>query len=180
MRTPLATVSGFARTLPRLITTGEREGRYLELMATAAEQLAELLDDLALVARIEDGRYEPALRTAQTLELARAAAGGLEGVHVAGPGGDVVVEPDAAARALSLLVRCALRHGPLERVDVRAEGPNVSLEPVHADLAPILLGDDLRDLGAAIAVRVIAALGGATEFDDRRLVVRLPLEPVLS
>ena len=182
MRTPLATVSGFARTLPRLIEAGEREARFLELMATAAEQLAELLDDLALVARIEDGRYDPVLRAVYTLDLARGAASRLGGnaVEVSGQGGDVVADPEAAERALAHLLRCALRHGPLERVELRAEGRNVMLEPVDDALARILLADDLRDLGAAIAVRVIAALGGATEAADGRLVVRLPLEPVVS
>ena len=40
--------------------------------------------------------------------------------------------------------------------------------------APIVLGDDLKDLPAAAARRVVEALGGALELEGERLQVRLP------
>ena len=35
-------------------------------------------------------------------------------------------------------------------------------------------GDELRDLGAAVAVRVVEALGGSVDLDGETLTVRLP------
>src|SRR5213592_5142205 len=74
LRTPLATIHGFAQTLVRMGDLGEPKQRYLEMIDSAALQLAELLDELGVAARIEGGRYEPALQSADTLELARGAA----------------------------------------------------------------------------------------------------------
>jgi signal transduction histidine kinase len=180
MRTPLATVTGFVRTLPRLVETDERSARYLALIDAGAEQLGALLEDVSLAARIEGGRYEPLLTTVDSLELAQAAGARVEDgeVSVAGRGASVVVERDAAVRAVSHLARCALRHGALERVELAADGPTLTVTPVAADVAPIILGEELRDLGAAIAVRAIAAVGGSTAVEERRLVIRLPLEPI--
>ncbi|MDQ4029437.1 MAG: hypothetical protein M3168_00170, partial [Actinomycetota bacterium] len=97
LRTPLATVHGFARSLTRLADIQPPADRYLEMMALASEQLSELLDELGLAARIEGGRWEPNLQAADTLELARAAAARLDGsVEVAGEGGSVLVEREVA------------------------------------------------------------------------------------
>ena len=182
LRTPLATVLGFVRTLPRVVDLDERAARYVELMEAAGSQLAELLDDLSLAARIEEGRFDPALRGADSLELARAAAERVsEGeVTVSGPGGPVAVDPDTVVRSLGHLARCAVRHGALERLELEADGPRITFAPVAADVVPIALGEELRDLGAAVAVRTIAALGGSTAAEDGRLVVRLPLDPLVS
>src|SRR5947207_3131285 len=88
LRTPLATVHGFAQTLVR---TGEFEdpaARYLEMIDTASGQIADLIDELALFARIEAGRYEPVRRELDTLELVGAAAArlGEERVEAGGAG----------------------------------------------------------------------------------------------
>jgi hypothetical protein len=37
-----------------------------------------------------------------------------------------------------------------------------------------LLGEDLRDLGAAVAVRLVRALGGSVALDGDAVVVTLP------
>jgi len=37
------------------------------------------------------------------------------------------------------------------------------------------MGESLRDLGAAIALRVVEALGGSSVLDGETLVVRLPV-----
>jgi hypothetical protein len=151
-------------------------------MDAAGTQLSELLDDLALVARIEAGLFDPALREADSLELARAAAERVrEGeVAVSGAGGPVVVEPDTATRSLAHLARCAVRHGGVERLGVDADGPKITLAPVPNEVVPIALGENLRDLGAAVAVRAVTALGGSVTAEDGRLVVRLPLGPVVA
>jgi hypothetical protein len=37
-----------------------------------------------------------------------------------------------------------------------------------------VLGEELRDLGAAVAVRVVHALGGSVALDGETLTVKLP------
>ena len=176
LRTPLATVSGFAKTLTRTGELEEPADRYVEMIEAASGQMAELLDELGLAARIEAGRYQPTLRDADTLELARAAAAklGEERVRVGGDGGTVRVDPEPTERAVSALVRCALRHGGLELVEVTATGPELRIGPTTASSAPVLLGEDLRDLGAAVAVQLVRNLGGSVELDGEALRVRLP------
>lgn len=176
LRTPLATVHGFARTLVRVGDLGERAGRYVEMIDAASVQLAGLLDELALAARIEDGRYEPTLAEEDTLQLAREAAErlGADRVEVAGDGGRASVDADATSRAVSALARCALRHGGLEQVKVSASGATLRIGPITPSSAPVVLGEDLRDLGAAVAVRAIRALGGAVGLEGETLVVGLP------
>src|SRR5712691_4162871 len=176
LRTPLATVHGFARTLTRSVELGEPASRYVEMIEAASQQLAELLDELGLAARIESGRYDPTLRDGNTLELARTAAErlGEDRVRVSGAGGRVSVEPDATGLALSSLAQCALRHGGLDEVEVVADGAEVRIAPITPASAPVVLGEDLRDLGAAVAVRLLHALGGSVELEGERLLVRLP------
>ncbi len=181
LRTPLATVSGFAKTLTRLEHVEDRLARYLGLIEAASDQLAGLLDDLALVARIEGDRWEPVLREVDSLELAREALEPLgDSVETSGKGTLVGVDRDAVARSLSGLARCAVRHGGVERLAVRVDGPALTLAPVPERALPICLGDELRDLGAAVAERALRALGGAVETEGEAVVVRLPLAPVVS
>jgi signal transduction histidine kinase len=176
LRTPLATVHGFARTLVRTSGLDERSARWLEMIDAASTQMAELLDELSLAARMELGRYEPGDRRVETLELARAVVErlGEERVAASGDGGSVRAEPAATSRAVSSLARCALRHGGLELVEVTAEDDGVSIRPITAASAPVVLGQDMRDLGAAVAVRLVDALGGGVELDGDTLRVRLP------
>ena len=176
LRTPLATVSGFAKTLIRTEELEEPASRYLGMIEAASDQMVELLDELGLAARIEAGRYEPSLREVDTLELAREAADALgeDRVRVGGEGGTVRVDLEATQRGVSALAQCALRHGGVELVDVVATGPELTVAPITPASAPVVLGEDLRDLGAAVAVRLIRALGGSVELDGETLHVRLP------
>jgi signal transduction histidine kinase len=176
LRTPLATVQGFARVLTRTEDLPDPLPRYLGMMATASEQMAALLDDLGLAARIEGGRWEPVLRDVDTLELARAAAARVTGaeVEVAGTGARTTLDADVAERALANLVQGAVRHGGLDRVVLAVDGPVVRLSPVTPDAAPVVLAESVRDLGAAVAGRVVVALGGSTALDGEVLEVRLP------
>jgi signal transduction histidine kinase len=176
LRTPLATVNGFARTLERG-DLPQPEARYVEMISAAAGKMADLLELLGLAARIESGRYEPTRIEVDSLELARSAADelGADRVGVSGGGGAVGVDPDPVRRAVTALARCALRHGGLERVELVAEGPALTLSPVTPASAPVLLGEDLRDLGAAVAVRVLRALGGEVSVEDE--TARISLAP---
>jgi signal transduction histidine kinase len=175
LRTPLATVLGFTHTLVRLEQLEEPASRYLEMIGMASGQIGDLIDELSLGARIEAGRYEPVREELDTLELARAAAEqlGPDRVAVGGQGSGVEVDAEATNRAVVALTRCALRHGGLEQVTLTAAGQQLELTPVTAAAAPVLLGEDLRDLGAAVAVRQLRAQGGSVELDGERLIVAL-------
>ena len=167
---------GFARTITRAGELQEPQSRYVEMIEAASDQLAELLEELSLVARIEGGRYEPTTNERDSLELAREAVEPLEAglVSVEGEGSPVTVDVPAMERALRALARCALRHGGLEHVELRVAGDEVTIAPITPASAPVVLGEELRDLGAAVAVRVVRALGGSVELDGETLRVRLP------
>jgi signal transduction histidine kinase len=170
LRTPLATVYGFARTLLRAGELDERNERFVGMMEAAAEQMTELLDALAAAARISGGRWEPALRDVDTLELARSAGAGVE---AEGTGTVVETEVEAVERALRALALAALRHGPVDRVAWTVDGRTLILAPVTDAAAPIVTGEEIRDLGACVAKIVIEELGGSLELDRDSLRVRL-------
>jgi signal transduction histidine kinase len=174
LRTPLATIHGFAQTLARMEDLGEPKDRYVGMIREAARQLTELLDELGLAARIEEGRYEPNLQSVNTVELARGAVAelGEDRVVVLGEGQEVVVDVEAARRGVAALAQAALRHGGLEQVDVRVSGATLAISPVTASSGLVLIGEELRDLGAAVAVRLVRALGGSVELEGDSLVVR--------
>jgi signal transduction histidine kinase len=175
LRTPLATVHGFAHTLARTDSLDETSSRYVGMIGSASGQLGDLIDELSVAARLAAGRYDPPLRAVDTLELARAAAERLgdDRVGVEGEGAEVELDAEAAERAVAALARCALRHGGLERVELDVCGAALAVTPVTPASAPVLLGDDLRDLGAAVAVRVIQARGGSVEVDGETLRIQL-------
>jgi signal transduction histidine kinase len=176
VRTPLATVHGFTTTLARTTELAPPADRYVEMIEAASRQIAELLDELSLAARIESGRYDPPLRETDTLVLAQAAAErlGADRVHVSGEGATVETDIDAVDRGVSALVQATLRHGGLDEVAVAVRGKEIDVSGVTDSSAPVVLGQDLRDLGAAVAVRVIERLGGAVSVSDSTLTIRLP------
>jgi signal transduction histidine kinase len=174
LRTPLATVSGFAHTL-RQNEIGQPADRYVEMIQAASGQIADILDDLGLAARIEAGLFAPNVADADTLELAVAAAGRVgEKASARGTGTEVRVDRDPTERGLAALARCALRHGGLEQVELTVDGAVVVISPVLEDVGPIILGDDMKDLGAAAARRLVEATGGSIELEGESLLVGLP------
>jgi signal transduction histidine kinase len=173
LRTPLATVYGFARTIARAEGLDPKLAGYAEMIETASQQLAELVDELSLAARIEGGRFDPKLLPASTGELAEAVAArlGRERVAVSGDGAAVETDGDAA-RSVSALVQCALRHGGLDEVSLVVDGPELRVSPITAASAPVVLGEDLRDLGAAVAVVHLRRLGASVAVEGETLAVR--------
>jgi signal transduction histidine kinase len=170
LRTPLATVNGFAKTLLRGSELGDREERFLGLIDQAAGQMASLLDLLGLAARIQGGRYDPAYREANTLALAM---GQDQRVTVTGSGEAIETDPTAVQASLQALAVAALRHGDLDRVTWTVSGRDLELAPVTADAAPVVRADDTKDLGAMVARMAIEALGGSLALDGETLRVRL-------
>ena len=174
LRTPLATVSGFAHTLERLDDLGQPADRYVEMILAGAKQMTELLEDLALVARIADGRYEPQLVDADTRELVDAAAARLdERGTAAGEGAGVRVDREPTERALAALALCAARHGGVDTVELRAGGAGIAISPVTEEAAPVVLGQEMKDLGAIVAAQFLHAVGGSLELEGEILQVRL-------
>ena len=170
LRTPLATIYGFARTLTRMEELDERTARYLGMIEEAAEQMTALLDELGSSARIESGRWEPTLREIDTLELARVDD---ERIVAQGAGEVIETDPDTVAHALRSLAVAALRHGPVEQVRWDVSGRELALSPVSAAAAPVVTGEELRDLGSLVGRAVIEALGGTLELAGETLRVRL-------
>jgi signal transduction histidine kinase len=175
LRTPLATVYGFARTLARNDLEPPAD-RYVEMIEAASGQLGALLDELSLVARIEAGRFEPLLAELDSLALAREAAAELdEGrVRVTGSGAAVRVPEAEMRRGLTQLCRAASRHGGFDSVELAVAGAELLLSPITRSSGPVLVGDELRDLGAASATALVRAVGGEVAVDDDRLRIRLP------
>jgi signal transduction histidine kinase len=175
VRTPLATVHGFVKTLERTVELAAPADRYVEMIEAASGQMAELLDELALAARIESGRYDPALREADTLELAQNAVErlGADRVRVTGEGATVETDVEAMDRGVSALIQATLRHGGLEEVDVVVRGTSIDVSPLTSSSSRVVLGEELRDLGAAVAVKLVDALGGTVSVDGDKLTVRL-------
>src|SRR5262249_61559902 len=152
------------------------------MIDAASGQLAELIEELSLAARIESGRYDPTPREADTLELAQAAAArlGEDRVRVTGSGAALETDADAVERGLAALFQSALRHGGLESVEVEVDGAEIRLSRVTPASAPVVLGDDLRDLGAAGAVRLVRRVGGSGAVEGaarRSRPVWTPSEP---
>ena len=176
LRTPLATVHGFARTLER-IELADPAPRYVEMIDRASEQMTELLEELALVARIESGRFEPTILETDSLEIAEAAVAELEDEHttVSGEGASVGVEPASIRRALRQLARAAKRHGGVDAIRVTVRGGDVEIAPIASSAAKVVTGEDLRELGPAVGVAVVNALGGSVRVEGETLVVCLPL-----
>ena len=166
----MATVYGFARTLTRAGELDERSARFLAMIEEASEQMTELLDELGTAARIESGRWESVSQPVDTLELARADD---ERIAVEGTGEPVEIDAAAVQRSLAALAVAAVRHGPVERVTWRVEGRVFELSPVSADAAPVVTGEELKDLGSLVARLVIEELGGSVELDGETLRVRL-------
>jgi signal transduction histidine kinase len=176
LRTPLATIFGFARTLTRSEGLQPTFVEYSEMIEAASDQLGELIDELSLAARITADRYDPKLESVPVGELAAAAVDrlGADRVAASGEGSDVSVEPESTKRSVSALVQCALRHGGLDQVMVAVDGTELRVSPITPSSAPVVLGEDLRDLGAAVAVMHVERLGGSVTVDGEALTIRLP------
>jgi signal transduction histidine kinase len=170
LRTPLATIFGFARTLNRMEDHDARTTRFLGMIEEASAQMTELLDELAAVARIQDGRWEPTLREVDTLELARAED---ERVAVEGMGATIETDVDTVGRSLRSFAIAAYRFGSVERVTWRVDGRSLELSPITAEAAPVVTGETIRDLGSIVGRAVVEAVGGTVSLDGETLRVRL-------
>jgi hypothetical protein len=90
-----------------------------------------------------------------------------------GNGETITTDPPTVQRALALLALCATRHGGVDHVSVHVDGAELTLAPVTEAAAPVILGEDMKDLGAAVAVSALRALGGTVEVSGEALRVKL-------
>ena len=171
LRTPLATVYGFARTLERGGELDERSLRFVTMISQASEQMTSLLDELGVAARIEGGRFEPGLVEADTVALATSDD---ERIATGGSGETIETEP-AAGRAWPRGARDRgdpLRPGRAGDVVGRRALARAQPRSIEA-AAPVVLGDEVRDLGSLVARIVIEQLGGSLALDGETLRVQL-------
>ncbi len=170
LRTPLATVYGFARTLERGGELDERSLRFVTMISQASAQMTTLLDELGVAARIEGGRFEPGLVEADTVALATS-----DDERVVTTGKSVTVETEAAsvARGLEALAIAAVRFGPVDQVTWTVDGRSLELAPIAGGAGPVVLGEEIRDLGSLVARTVIEQLGGSLTLEGETLRVRL-------
>ena len=170
LRTPLATVYGFSRTLERGGELDERSARFVTMISQASEQMTSLLDELGAAARIEGGRFEAGLVEADTVALATSDD---ERIATSGTGETIETEPVALSRSLQALAVAAIRFGPVERVTWLVDGRSLELTPIVETAAPVVLGDEIRDLGALVGRLVIEQLGGSLALEGETLRVQL-------
>jgi hypothetical protein len=140
------------------------------MIEEASEQMTGMLDMLGVASRIEAHRWDPALRDADTLELATSKD---ERIDASGDGESIETEPEALAIALQSLAVAASRYGPAERVAWEVRGRQLALSPVLPAARPVVAGDEARDLGSIVARMVIEELGGSLTFEGERLIVAL-------
>jgi signal transduction histidine kinase len=167
LRTPLATVSGFSKTILRAGEVGDI--RFIELIDEAAGQMALLVEQLGLAAMIAAGDYDPYLVEANTLELAAAS-----GVPAAGAGAAIETDADTVTRSLTALAVAAVRFGgDGASPSWEVAGRELTLLPVAACAVSALDGSEAKDVGALVARAAIEALGGSVELDGETMRVRL-------
>jgi signal transduction histidine kinase len=171
LRTPLATISGFSKTLVRAGELPEREARFVGMIDEAAEQIHALVDELSLAARLAGGTYTPVLTSEDTLELTSSTAG--ERVRVEGAGSSLETDRALVTRALAALTGTALRFGQVDAVVWHVDGRELALTPVEDGAAAILDGSAPRDLGALVARLAIDSLGGSLAVERGTLLVRV-------
>jgi len=170
LRTPLATVYGFARTLSRGGDLDERNARFVGMIEAASEQMTDLLDQLGVLARIESDRYDVGLVEADTVDLATTDD---ERVETVGEGVTLETDERSLKRALEALAVAAVRHGGVPTVTWTVRGRELELAPVTAAAARVVTAEELLDLGSIVARRVVERLGGTVELDGETLRIRL-------
>jgi signal transduction histidine kinase len=170
LRTPLATISGFAKTMVRGGALPEREARFAGMIDEAAEQLAGLVAQLSLAGALVSGRHHSAVGEVDTLELAR---GTDARVSVDGEGETIETDPALVAGALAALAAAALRHGLVDSVAWQVDGRELTLAPVASSAAVVLDGSSPKDLGALVARLALDSVGATVVVERDALRVRL-------
>ena len=123
LRTPLAAVYGAVRTLNRAgppLADSDRAA-LMEMIETAAERLARIVDDILVAGQLEAGQLQLAVTRCDTAEVARAIVSAARltapqqidiDLVVSEGIGPVLGDPDKVAQVLSNLVENAVKYSP--------------------------------------------------------------------
>jgi two-component system phosphate regulon sensor histidine kinase PhoR len=182
LRTPLATVYGFARTLERLGGLDDRQMRYLGMVVAGAQELTRLIDDLATLTRLERGIQTIERGRVDLTELVDTVATEAADRHAPGrtiyaPNhghGHAETDHRLAVAAVSGLVDGALRLDPhADRIELTADGSSVLLGPLSANALQLYAQAD-RDLRLAAARATLDALDATVVVEREHLRVVFP------
>jgi signal transduction histidine kinase len=179
LRTPLATIYGFAKTIERGGGLDERQERFLGLIIAAAADMDRMIENVSTVGHVAEGRLSV---DAMAIESAAIATAAVEAVPERADGRRVVLRPgvsasvetdyERAARAIALVAEAALRLEP-SRAEAycRADGSAVRCGPFSEQLLPGLQANG-RDVPVETARIVLRHLGATLESEGDELVAR--------
>jgi signal transduction histidine kinase len=179
LRTPLATIYGFAKTIERGGGLDERQERFLGLILAAAADMDRMIENVSTVGHIAEGRLSVENAPVETMAIAAAA---VEAVPERADGRAVVLRPgvsatvqtdiERAARAVALVAEAALRLEPgRAEAHCRADGNAIRCGPFSDALLPGLEAHG-RDVPVETARLLLAHLGATLVTEGDELVAR--------
>jgi signal transduction histidine kinase len=179
LRTPLATIYGFAKTIERGGGLDERQERFLGLIIAAAADMDRMIENVSTIGHIAEARLAVEETPVTTGQLAVAAQEAVperaDGRHVVvrpGAGATVDTDTDRAARAVALVAEAALRLEPSrQEAYLQPDGATIRIGPFSDVLLPGLEAHG-RDVPVETARIVLAHLGATLATEGEELVVR--------
>jgi signal transduction histidine kinase len=179
LRTPLATIYGFAKTIERGGGLDDRQERFLGLILAAAADMDRMIENVSTVGHIAEGRLSVEKASVDSIAVAAAA---VEAVPERPDGRAVVLRPgvsapvdtdiERAARAIALVAEAALRLEPSRpEAYCRADGGAIRCGPFSEALLPGLEAHG-RDVPVETARLLLAHLGATLTTEGDELVAR--------
>jgi signal transduction histidine kinase len=179
LRTPLATIYGFAKTIERSGGLDERQERFLGLIIAAATDMDRMIENVSTVGHIaeermtvDSGPVASDALAAAALEAIPERADGRRVVLRPGSGALVETDADRAARAVALVAEAALRLEPSrQEAYLQPDGTSIRSGPFSEQLLPGLEARG-RDVPVETARIVLAHLGATLVTEGEELVAR--------
>jgi signal transduction histidine kinase len=179
LRTPLATIYGFAKTIERGGGLDDRQERFLALILAAATDMDRMIENVSTIGHIAEGRLSVERASVESVAVAAAA---VEAVPERSDGRLVVLRPgvtapvdtdiERAARAIALVAEAALRLEPARaEAYCRADGNAIRCGPFSDVLLPGLEAHG-RDVPVETARLLLGHLGATLTSEGDELVVR--------
>jgi len=179
LRTPLATIYGFAKTIERGGGLDERQERFLGLILAAAADMDRMIENVSTVGHIAEGRLSVEKASVDSMAVAAAAVeavperpDGRAVVLRRGVSAPVDTDIERAARAIALVAEAALRLEPgRPEAYCRADGEAIRCGPFSEALLPGLEAHG-RDVPVETARLLLAHLGATLTTEGDELVAR--------
>jgi PAS domain S-box-containing protein len=168
-RTPLTSISGFAKTLLRDdLELGDADRRvFLEYIASETDRLTEIVEDLLEVARIDDGSVEVHLRDCDIAEVVGDVAARCAEAHPNHRIDVMRISPDVASE---LVARADVEK--LEAVLENLVDNAVGLTPEGGDV----MVEAHRDNGS-VQIRVTDTGGGMAPNEQKHMFTKFSMSP---